>query len=55
MKNGQSVVSVRIPERLLESVDKYVESSPVKISRSAAIVYLITRGLREQGFEVKEE
>ena len=54
MSNSQSVVSVRIPKNLLQAVDVYVESSPVKISRSAAIVYLITRGLREQGFEVKE-
>lgn len=55
MKNVQSVVSVRISKELLDVVDSYVANSPVKISRSAAIVYLLTRGLTEEGYDVKEE
>ena len=54
MKNLQTVVSVRIPIETLAAVDKYVQESDIKISRSAAIVFLIERGLTEQGYEVKE-
>lgn len=53
-KEDKFVVSVRIPEGVLEEIDVYVANSPVKISRSAAIVYLLTRGLIEQGLKVKE-
>lgn len=44
-----TVVSVRFPDGVLEEVDKFVDSSDVKISRSAAIVYLITKGLKSVG------
>lgn len=49
-----SVVSVRIPDGVLNEIDKFVENSDVKISRSSAIVYLLTRGLREQGLNYSE-
>lgn len=45
MCKSSSVVSVRIPTGVLAAIDKYVDSSPVRISRSAAIIYLITKGL----------
>lgn len=45
-KKHDPVVSVRIPDGVLEEVNKWVDNSPVKISRSAAIVYLLTKGLQ---------
>lgn len=48
MSNKSSVVSVRIPDGVLEEIDLWVKKSPVKISRSAAIVYLITKGLNSE-------
>lgn len=44
-----SVVSVRIPDGVLKEIDIWVENSPIKISRSAAIVYLLTKGLISEG------
>lgn len=53
-KNYDSVVSVRVPDNLLKEVDKFVDSSPVKVSRSAAIVYLVTKGLISEGLIKKD-
>lgn len=53
-KKKDSVVSVRIPEGVLQGVLEFCENSPVKISRSAAIVYLLTKGLISEGIVIKE-
>lgn len=47
-KNNSSVVSVRFPDGVLKELDEFVKNSPVKISRSAAIVYLLTKGLQSE-------
>lgn len=54
-KNESAVVSVRMPDGVLEQVDKWREdnSDKVNISRSGGIVYLVTRGLIEQGYQLK--
>lgn len=53
-KEEKVVVSCRIPEGVLESIDAWIKSNDVPVSRSGAIVYLLTRGLIEQGFKAKE-
>lgn len=53
-KEKSSVVSVRIPCGVLEQIDRFVDNSEVKISRSSAIVYLLTRGLIDQGLKSSE-
>lgn len=45
-KEKNCVISVRLPGEVLKKIDQYVQASPVKISRSAAIVYFIQKGLK---------
>lgn len=53
-KESKPVISVRIPDGVLEEIDIWISQQPVKVSRSAAIVYLITKGLRSEDVIVKE-
>lgn len=53
-KKYDPVVTVRIPIGVLTATEEWIKSNPFKVSRSAALIYLITKGLRAEGYEVTE-